>query len=98
MIVCTVGVLALLAIMSGSALAQAQDEACQSCGMKKSMYGHSWIVLEHEDGSKVGLCSIHCGAIQMALNIDKPVTKVTVGDYNWRRKDGCHDKEGKVGL
>jgi len=68
----------------GSALAQ--DESCQYCGMMKSKYGHSWVVLDHEDGSKVGLCSIHCAAIHMALHIDKPVTKVTVGDYNTKQQ------------
>lgn len=79
------GVVLLMAVLSGS-IALAQDEACQYCGMKKSKYGHSWVVLEHDDGSKAGLCSIHCAAIHMALNIDKPVTKITVGDYNLKKQ------------
>jgi len=74
----------LLVFSVGSALAQ--DESCQYCGMKKSMYGHSWMVLEQEGGSKTGLCSIHCADIHTALHIDKPVTHVTVGDYNTKKQ------------
>ena len=73
----------LLVFSVGSALAQ--DQSCQLCGMQKSKFEHSWMVLEHEDGSKAGLCSVHCAAINMALNIDKPVTKATVGDYNAKK-------------
>ena len=64
----------------------AEDQSCQYCGMQRSKFGHSWVVLEHEDGSKVGLCSIHCAAIHMALNIDKPVLNITVGDYNTKKQ------------
>ena len=74
----------LLVCSAGSALAQ--DQSCQYCGMQKSKFEHSWMVLEHEEGSKAGLCSIHCAAINMALNIDKPVTKATVGDYNTKKQ------------
>ena len=74
----------LLVFSVGSALAQ--DQSCQLCGMQKSKFEHSWMVLEHEDGSKAGLCSVHCAAINMALNIDKPVTKATVGDYNAKKQ------------
>lgn len=79
------GVIFLLVVFSGSA-ALAQDESCQYCGMKKAMFAHSWVVLELDDGSKAGLCSIHCAAIHMALNIDKPVTKITVGDYSSKKQ------------
>ncbi|RJR32226.1 MAG: NosL family protein [Desulfobacteraceae bacterium] len=72
---------ALMVLFSGS-VTLAQDESCRYCGMKKSMFGHSWVVFEHDDGSKAGFCSIHCAAIHMALNIDKPVTRATVGDYS----------------
>jgi len=64
----------------------AEDKSCRYCGMKKAMFGHSWVVLEHEDGSEAGLCSIHCAAIHMALHIDKPVKAVTVGDYNTKEQ------------
>lgn len=32
------------------------------------------------------LCSIHCAAIDMALHTDKPVSRITVGDYNTHKQ------------
>jgi nitrous oxide reductase accessory protein NosL len=64
----------------------ADENACHYCGMKKAMFGHSWVIVEHDDGSVTGVCSVHCAAIDMALNIDKPAKKITVGDYNSKKQ------------
>ncbi|MDY0039609.1 MAG: nitrous oxide reductase accessory protein NosL [Desulforhabdus sp.] len=64
----------------------AADERCQYCGMERADYGHSWVIIEHEDGTECGLCSVHCAAIDMALHTDKPVKKITVGDYNTKKQ------------
>ncbi|MCU0595146.1 MAG: nitrous oxide reductase accessory protein NosL [Desulfobacterota bacterium] len=77
-------VILLLVLSVGSALAQ--DPACHYCGMRKSMFGHSWVVLEYEVGAKAGLCSIHCAVIHMALSTERMITKVTVGDYNTKEQ------------
>jgi len=69
-------------VVAGGGLALAEENACHYCGMKKAMFGHSWVTIEREDGSVVGVCSVHCAAIDMALNIDKPAKKIMVGDYN----------------
>jgi len=63
----------------------ADENSCAYCGMKKAMFGHSWVTVTHEDGSTVGVCSVHCAAIDMALNIDKPAKNITVGDYNSKK-------------
>ena len=72
-------------VVSGS-IVFADENACHYCGMKKAMFGHSWMNIEREDGSMVGVCSIHCAAVDMALNIDKPAKKITVGDYNSKKQ------------
>jgi len=64
----------------------ADENSCAYCGMKKAMFGHSWVTVTHEDGSVVGVCSVHCAAIDMALNIDKPAKKITVGDFNSKKQ------------
>ena len=64
----------------------AGENACHYCGMKKAMFGHSWMTIEREDGSFVGVCSVHCAAVDMALNIDKPAKDITVGDYNSKKQ------------
>jgi copper chaperone NosL len=64
----------------------AADERCMYCGMERASYGHSWVIIEHDDGAIEGLCSVHCAAIDMALHTGKPVKKITVGDYNTKKQ------------
>ncbi len=59
----------------------AGEESCYYCGMKKANFGHSWVTIERENGSGVGVCSVHCAAIDMALHIDQPPKHIHVGDY-----------------
>jgi len=73
-------------MLSMGAGAMAEEGACQYCGMKKAMFGHSWVLIEREDGTLVGVCSVHCAAVDMALNIDKPAKRITVGDYNTKNQ------------
>lgn len=79
-----ISVLATLVIFSGVGIAD--DHECIHCGMMKAKFGHSWVIIEHEDGTIEGVCSVHCAAVDMALHIDKPVKKITVGDYNSKKQ------------
>jgi copper chaperone NosL len=58
-----------------------QSPACKYCGMNREMFAHSWMVIEYEDGTTVGVCSLHCAALDLALNIDKTPKMIMVGDY-----------------
>ncbi|MGZ3591680.1 MAG: nitrous oxide reductase accessory protein NosL [Thermodesulfobacteriota bacterium] len=67
--------------------AQAQEDiqkhpSCKYCGMDRKQFVHTRILIEYDDASTVGTCSIHCAAIDLALNIDKTPKAVRVGDYN----------------
>jgi len=72
--------------VTGGTFVLADENGCHYCCMKKAMFGHSWVTVEHDDGSVVGVCSVHCAAVDMALNIDKPAKKITVGDYNSKKQ------------
>jgi len=68
-------------------LAQAQEDvqkhpSCKYCGMDREKFGHSRILIEYDGASGVGTCSIHCAAIDLAINIDKTPKAIQVGDYN----------------
>jgi nitrous oxide reductase accessory protein NosL len=68
-------------------LAIAQDDikkhpSCKYCGMDRQKFAHSRFFVENEDGSTEGTCSIHCAAIDFALNIDKTPKLMQVGDFN----------------
>jgi nitrous oxide reductase accessory protein NosL len=70
-----------------TAMAFAQDDikqysSCKYCGMDRQKFAHSRVLIEYDDGSTVGTCSIHCAAIDLAIHIDKTPKAIQVGDYN----------------
>jgi hypothetical protein len=70
--------------LTGAALAQddvAKHPSCKYCGMDRAKFAHSRMLLEYGDGTAVGTCSIHCAAVDLALNIDKTPKALLVGDY-----------------
>ena len=79
--------LCVLAIYSFPAgFAEAEEQSCAYCGMYRSKFEHSWVIITHEDGSSASVCSIHCAAIDMALHVDKTIRKITVGDYDTEKQ------------
>jgi hypothetical protein len=58
--------------------------ACKYCGMNREMFAHSRMLIEYSDGSKVAVCSLHCAAVDLALNLDKTPLSIRVGDYGKR--------------
>ncbi len=81
---CAVTVLASFFVFTSVALSD--DESCIHCGMKKAKFGHSWVTIEHSDGTIEGVCSVHCAAIDMALHTHLPVENITVGDYYTKKQ------------
>jgi len=59
----------------------AKHKSCKYCGMDREKFAFSRVLIEYEDGSTVGACSIHCAAIDLATNIDKTPKTIWVGDY-----------------
>ena len=79
--------IALVCVLSVTATALAQDDvkkypSCKYCGMDREKFAHSRMLIEYTDGTAVGTCSIHCAAVDLALNIDKTPKAVLVGDYS----------------
>jgi nitrous oxide reductase accessory protein NosL len=73
-------------LFAGSVLWAMDDDvkeipACIHCGMNREMFAHSRVLIEYNDGSKVGLCSLHCAAVDLALNLNKTPSVIRVGDY-----------------
>lgn len=58
---------------------------CNYCGMIREKYAHSRALIEYEDGTAVGTCSVHCLAIDLALNTDKTPKAIMVGDYSSKK-------------
>jgi nitrous oxide reductase accessory protein NosL len=74
---------ALFAALAFTAFAQEeikQSPSCKYCGMDRDKFGQSRMVLQYDDGTAVGTCSLHCAAVDLALTIDKTPAVMQVAD------------------
>ncbi len=58
---------------------------CKYCGMMREKYAHSRALIEYDEGSVVGTCSVHCLSLDLALNMDKTPKAIMAGDYNTKK-------------
>jgi nitrous oxide reductase accessory protein NosL len=71
-------------------MALSQDDVkeipdCDYCGMDREKFAHSRILIRYEDDTEEGMCSIHCAAIDLAINIDNSPKAIMVGDYGTKK-------------
>lgn len=76
-----------LTLFLGPSLASAQEDiakrpSCKFCGMDREKFATSRVLIEYEDGSTAGMCSLRCASVELALAIDKFTKTIRVGDYN----------------
>jgi nitrous oxide reductase accessory protein NosL len=57
-----------------------EHAACKYCGMDRAKFASSRMLIEYDDGTKLGACSLHCVAIDLAVQIDKTPTAIRVAD------------------
>ena len=55
--------------------------ACKYCGMDRVKFAHSRVFIQNDDGTTEGTCSLHCAAVDLALNIDKTPKAIMVVEY-----------------
>ncbi len=75
-------------LITGWAVAQDDTKkipSCIYCGMDREKFSHSRMVIEYDDGTSEGACSLHCVAVDLAVNIDKTPKAILVGDYNTKK-------------
>ncbi len=76
---------AALVLSASTALAQAADDtksmpSCTHCGMDREKFAATRMVIDYDDGKSVGLCSIHCVAVDLAVVLDRVPTAIWVAD------------------
>jgi copper chaperone NosL len=76
---------AVLVLSASTALAQPADDvkampSCIHCGMDREKFAASRMVIDYDDGKSVGLCSIHCAAVDLAVTLDRTPTALWVAD------------------
>ncbi len=62
-----------------------QHASCKFCGMDRGKFAHARMLIQYEDGSSTGLCSLHCAAVELAGNLDKAPASIHVGDAGTRK-------------
>ncbi len=55
---------------------------CAYCGMDRKQYAYSRVLLRYSDGSEVGLCSVHCAGIDLALHPEKGPAQIMAGTFD----------------
>ena len=60
-------------------------DACKQCGMDRTKFGYSRMVVTYTDGSSTGTCSLNCVVTDLSKNKGKTVKSYQVADYNTRK-------------
>jgi copper chaperone NosL len=76
------GMLAMTAIAQDDVK---QSPSCKYCGMDRQKFDFSRMVIEYDDGTSVGVCSLHCAAVELATNIDKTPKSLLVADLGTKK-------------
>jgi copper chaperone NosL len=58
-----------------------QIPSCQYCGMDRQQFSKTRMLVEYEKGTKIGVCSIHDAAVDLAGSIGKTIKTIWVSDY-----------------
>lgn len=77
----------LLALGTTCLAAELKVEApadCQKCGMNRTKFAQSRMVVTYQDGS-TGTCSINCAVVDMKTSKGKEVKSLQVGDYDSKK-------------
>lgn len=64
----------------------AKEDSCQYCGMRRSDFGHSWMVIQYDMGDPISVCSVHCAVVDIVLHTHRTIRNISVADYNTREQ------------
>lgn len=83
-------VLLMLVIAMAPMTATAADDIaahpnCPICGMDRHQFAHSRMLITYTDGSRFGVCSLHCAALELAYHPGKVPTKIEVADLDGKQ-------------
>ena len=84
-VICYV-VFVIILMLGATAYAQediSEHRNCVQCGMDRKAYGYSRMLIVYEDGSKVGVCSLHCAVVELNAS-GRKLKSLLVADRNTR--------------
>lgn len=77
------GLLILLPMIAIAAAVEPVETppSCQQCGMDRTRFAQSRMLVIYVDGTKVGVCSINCAVAETRSHPDQAVKTLLVADY-----------------
>jgi copper chaperone NosL len=80
----------LLCFMGTAAWGQTAEDiqkhpSCAYCGMDREKFAQSRMLVVYDDQSEFGACSLHCGAVNLAVNIDKNPQPIQIADFSSKK-------------
>ena len=74
-------------LAAAGALASGQEDIprlreCSYCGMDRKAYGFARALVQYQDGSEVGTCSLHCAVTELDAHPEKRLKALLVADRN----------------
>jgi copper chaperone NosL len=57
-------------------------KSCKQCGMDRTTFAHSRMLIIYSDGSSTGTCSLNCAVTELKENRGKQVKTLLVADYS----------------
>jgi len=77
--------IAALGVSAGAAGAAEKDiqkiPSCQYCGMDREKFSATRMLIEYENGTTIGTCSIHCAAVDLAQSFGKAIKAIRAADF-----------------
>jgi len=61
-----------------------EHRSCAHCGMDRKAYGFSRMLVQYEDGSEVGVCSLRCAVVELDANPKRKVKAIFAADRSER--------------
>jgi nitrous oxide reductase accessory protein NosL len=76
----------LLAALCAVAMDTVENPAkCKHCGMDRTIFAQSRMLVEYADGTAAGVCSLHCAALEQLHNRDRQIRSIKVADYSTKK-------------
>lgn len=76
----------LLAAWAALAVGRMEDvkehPSCVYCGMDRGKFSTSRMLIKYSDGTEAATCSLHCTALDLAVNIGRSPAEIMAADYD----------------
>ncbi len=95
--ICLAFILSISPVFAAQFKDQKDYVACKHCGMDRTKFAHSRMLVEYDDGKQVGTCSLHCTTKELKHSDGNNPVAVMVADYYTHKLLNADDAVWVVG-